>query len=426
MAKLSTMPQTRTIMHIDMNAFFASVEQSANRYIRNLPVAVGNPKYENTALVAVSYEARRRGVRNLSRGVEAKRICPELIIAPFDPLKYYAVNRQIINIFQEYTPNVEVYSIDEAFLDLTELPRSQQGRHPEEIAIEIKERILAEVGPKLTSSVGIAPNKLLAKVASNWQKPDGLTNIHWEERFNYLDSLALGDIWGIGYNSSPKLAALGFKSTSDLRQADDATLSSIVGGYYTRLRLLANGEHYDPVSPNRSSRPHKSMQHAHTLSEASTNSTELKSIIRKMSERLSIRLRKHKQRCEVVFLGLKPTRVTEGYGWNSPTRFYNVCHIPTTQHGLDIYRAAEELFNQFNLEETPIRLVYVGVGSLDSTNQLLLSNLEEPTKHALDGATDKINQKYGAFTLRSADIVYQYAKERELSVDKTNMVFHPE
>ncbi len=419
------MPQNRIIMHIDMNAFFASVEQSANRFIRDLPVAVGNPGYANTALVAVSYEARRRGVRNLSRGVEAKRICPELIIVPFDPLKYYAVNQQIVRIFKEYTPHVEVYSIDEAFLDLTVLPRAQRGRTPQEIAQEIKDRIIAEVGPKLRSSVGIAPNKLMAKVASNWQKPDGLTTINWENRFDYLDKLELSEVWGIGWNSAPKLAALGFKSTADLRQADSATLRNLVGGYYTRLQLIANGEHYDPVSPGRPSRAHKSMQHAHTLSKATTDVTELKSLIRKMSERLSIRLRKHEQRCQVVYLGLKPEKLAAGYGWNAPTRFYDVVHIPTTQHGLDIYRAAVRLFEQFPLD-TPIRLLYVGVGDLDSTQQLLLDSLEEPQKHALDGAADKINNQYGAFTIRSADIVYQYAKERELSVDKTNMVFHPE
>jgi DNA polymerase-4 len=420
-----SIPQNRRILHIDMNAFFASVEQSANPFIRYKPVAVGSPEYANTALVAVSYEARARGVRNLSRGVEAREACPELIIAPFDPLKYYSVNRQIVKILREYTPQVEVYSIDEAFLDLTHPPKKLIGRDISDIAQEIKQRIEAEVGPKLRSSVGIAPNKLLAKVASDWEKPDGLTVINWEERLKYLDALPIGDIWGIGRSVTPKLNNMGIFTTAQLREVDQQTLYRLVGGYYTRLLLLARGEHYDPVSPQRSQRPHKSMQHAHTLSNATRNTTEILSVIRKMAERLARRLRQHQQRAAVVQLGLKPAYQKEGYGWGSPTGYGGVLSIAFSNHGSDIYEAAVEIFQSFDIVDD-IRLIAVGIGDLKHTDQLLLSNFGNPKHEQIDQATDKINNTYGAFTVRTADIVYQYAKEHELSVEKEDMVFHPE
>jgi DNA polymerase-4 len=415
----------RIIFHLDLNAFFASVEQTANPFLRGKPVGVtGNPDYPGSAILAASYAAKRRGVKGIMRVRDAKVVCPEIILVPFDPLKYYAVNQKIMKIFKEYTPQLEIYSIDEAFLDMTDVMHLY-NKTPVELAQEIKDRIRHEVGEPLTSSVGIAPNKLLAKIGSDWKKPDGLTVITWENRFEYLDQIPIQDIWGIGYHAGPKLRALGINSTKQIRELDDATLRSIVGSYYTRLRAIANGEHFDPVDPKRTEKAAKSMQHAHTLSKSTNDPEELKSVIRKMSERLAIRLRRHKQQARVVYLGLRPEKM-QTYGWGSLPRFSGFHALPlSTTHGKDIYDAALEIFNDFDISDTKIRLIAVGVNDLDSTSKLAFDIFMNPKITALDKAVDEVNSIYGSFTVRYGDILHQKAKDSELKVERPNMTFHP-
>jgi len=415
-----------TILHIDMNSFFASVEQTANPFIRNKPVGVVATKnYENAAIVAASYPAKYKGVRSFMRLKEAKEKCPEIIAVPSDFLKYYTVNKQIVNIFREYTPLVEVYSIDEAFLDFAPVMKHLKGRSIEDIAQEIKDRIRAEVGSELTSSVGISANKLLAKVGSNWKKPDGLTVIPYEERFEYMDKLALQDVWGIGFRGGGKLEKIGIKTVKDLRCLDPITLRSIVGSYYTRLVALANGECYDPISPDRTTKLHKSMQHAHTLDKATSDKEELKSVIRKMSERLARRLRKHEQTAKIIYLGLRPEK-QGSYGWGSLPHFsgFTTLCIPT-DHGYTIYKEALKIFNDLEFGSVKIRLVAVGVADLGSEEAMVFDIFSNMNTKRLDKAVDEINDMYGGFTIRPGDIVYQYAKEQELSIDREDMTFHP-
>jgi DNA polymerase-4 len=414
-----------TTLHIDMNAFFASVEQLANPFIRNKPVGVGGVGYDNAALLAISYEAKRAGVPKFARLKEARRICPNLVAVPFDPLKYYAVNRQIIDVFQQFTPLVEVYSIDEAFLNI-EPTLHLYNNDPMAMGAAIKQRILDEVGITITSSVGIAPNKLLAKVASNWVKPNGLTLIEWDQRFEYLDQLPLDKIWGIGGRSAEKLNAFGIKSTKGIRNMPDATLRQLVGSYYTRLKLIANGEYYDQVSPGKASRPHKTMQHAHTLSTPLSDSIALKSYIRKQSERLAKRLRRHQQLASVVYLGLKPEK-QKHYGWGSNTRYSDIIHLELpSDDGAHIYKAACQILDGFMPLSERIRLLAVGVAELSQSNQLIFDMLRDKRAEALNQARDEIDAQFGQFTLRTGDIVYNYAKESRLSIDKQDMVFHPE
>lgn len=414
------------IIHIDLNAFFASCEQLTNPFLRGKPIGVTSAqKYNYAAILASSYEAKQQGVKGIMRVFEAKHVCPELILVPFDPIKYYAINRQVMDLLRKYTPLMEIYSIDEAFLDMTPVLHLYPNKTVAQIAQEIKDEIRAKVGVTLTSSVGIAPNKLLAKIGSDWQKPDGMTIIDWDNRLEFLDKLPLGDIWGIGYHATPKFAKLQITSTKQLRSLSDEALRGIVGSYYTRLRLIANGEYYDPVDPTRNNRPHKSMQHAHTLSVATNNRVELLSVIRKMSERLAIRLRKHNQTARIVYVGLRPEKL-KYYGWNQVARYSGFEKVEfTTSHGKDIYMAAKKAFEQFDLGETKIRLVAVGISHLESTAKLAFDIFTNPKLMQLDKAIDDINSTYGSFTVRTGDIVYQYAKESELKVAREDMTFHP-
>lgn len=407
-----------------MNAFFASVEQLSNPFIRNKPVGVGSAGYENAALLAISYEAKKRGVPKFARLKEAKRLCPDIVAVPFDPVKYYAVNRQIVEVFRSSCPCVEVYSIDECFMDITEVIKDYDS-DPIKFAQILKQRILDEVGITLTSSVGIGPNKLLAKLASNWQKPNGLTWIKWEDRFKYLDDLPIEKLWGIGFRSTAKLNAVGIHTVKQLREIEPMALRDMVGGYYTRLVMLCNGEYYDAVQPARSTKLHKTMQHAHTLSEPTNDRTELLSYIRKQSERLGKRLRRHGQYANLVYLGLKPEK-QGNYGWGSPTRYNGVLPLDhPTDSGTEIFEVAMKILDGFGRLNERVRLLAVGIGDLTVANQLLMDFYTNPKVHSLDLARDEIDAKFGNFTVRTGDILHNHAKESELTVEKEEMVFHP-
>lgn len=410
-----------------MNSFFASVEQQANPYIRNKPVAVvGKPNYAGSAILAASYPAKDLGIGLSTRLGEAKKICPELIAIPIDFIKYYSVNSQIVKILREEAPIVEVYSIDEAFMDVTDICSDLYEAN--KLAIKIKHRINSELGESLTSSVGISHNKLLAKIGSNYKKPDAITVIPWDDRLYFLDRLRLDDIWGIGRRSSNKLNAIGVRNTSMIRTLSDHTLRNLVGSYYTRLKLIANGEYYEQVNPERSTRQAKSMQHAHTLHIATNDKQEILSLLRKLSEKLGRRLRRHEQETSCIQIGIRPAN-QQHYGWGIAPKYFGEEHLyKYTNSGKEIYHAAKAILSKMQLENTLIRLVSVGVTHLQSTSNLKLDLSEYNTnkQKKIDAMTDIINSRYGEFTIKSGDITYQFAKERELSVFRENMAFHPD
>jgi DNA polymerase IV len=412
----------RKILHIDMNSFFASVEQQANPFLRGKAIGVAHSDYPAAAILAASYEAKAYGVKTGTRVGEGKRICPGLIIAPMDTTKYYAVNRQMLKIFKHYTPTIEVYSIDEAFLDVTNTEHLFGGA--EKVALEIKKRLKEEIGECLRSSIGIGPNKFLAKVGSNFKKPDGLTVISWENRFDYIDKVPIPDVWGIGRAISKKLAKVGIGSLRQVREMTDTELRMAASSYYTRLKLLANGEFYEGVRPNSDKKPPKSMQHAHTLSDATTDRDEILSIFRKQSERLGRRLRHKFMKARRVYISMIPSGLGH-YGWGVDVTQGGAKVLDKyTDSGTKIYEAAKEIFKDVKVEQ-PMRLIIIGIGELLTADNLEFEFAEEKDRGNLNKAFDKINDKYGEFTLRSGDILYQYAKEKELSVDREDMTFHP-
>lgn len=414
------------VFHVDMNAYFASVEQAVNPFLQGKPVAVvpGGGEYAGAAILARSYEAKARGVQTFSRLFEARRLCPELIVVSGDHLQYYAINKRLAEIMESYTPSMEIYSIDEFFLDLSSYFRLHKRSYLE-VANEIKQRIASEIHPVLKCSIGVGPNKLLAKVGSDYQKPDGLTIISWEQRHQFLDSMKLADIWGIGRNCVPKLDILGIKNTADLREVDAEVLEKVVGSYCIRLKRIANGEYYEFVDPGRNRRPQKTMQHAHTLKKATADIGEIRTLIRKMAERLAVRLRRHGQVTDVVSFGIRPSR-QKNYGWGYLPSLFGKSRLPyLTNNGYEIYKGGLEVLESLEMKGIEARLIVVGVENLQQAEQL---SLLQPLADALplvDAAMDKINQKYGEFTLRSADILNQKAKESKYSVERLPMTFHP-
>jgi len=241
---------TRRIAHIDMDAFYASVEQRDRPELRGRPVAVGGSPESRGVVASASYEARRHGIRSAMPMSRAVRLCPDLVIVFPDLMKYRSVSGQVMGILREVTPLVEPLSLDEAYLDVTE------NAWAEPLGVNVAKRVKAAIreATGLTSSAGVAPNKFLAKIASGWRKPDGLTVVAPERVESFLQQLSVDALWGVGPVTAQRLRARGIERVVDLRTADPEALRNAVGSAAEWLRRLAVGDDDRPVEPNRPSK----------------------------------------------------------------------------------------------------------------------------------------------------------------------------
>jgi DNA polymerase-4 len=241
------MPDIRRILHIDMDAFYASVEQRDDPSLKGKPVAVGGSPTGRGVVAAASYEARAFGVYSAMSMARAVRLCPSLVIVRPDFQKYRAASNAVFSIFREVTPLVEGLSLDEAYLDVTE------NAWGEPLATHVAKRVKARIleTTRLTASAGVAPNKFLAKVASGWKKPDGLTVISPERVEPFLQQLPVDALWGVGPVTAKKLRARGIEKLVDVRTTDERLLREAVGSMADWLRQLANGIDDRPVTPHR-------------------------------------------------------------------------------------------------------------------------------------------------------------------------------
>jgi DNA polymerase IV len=286
----------RKIIHIDMDAFYASVEQRDDPGLRGKPVVVawlGN----RSVVCAASYEARAFGVRSAMPAVRAQRLCPGAIFIPPDFVRYKAVSRSTREIFQRHTDLIEPLSLDEAYLDVTEnkadLPTATR------VARAIREQIREEL--HLTASAGVAPNKFLAKIASDWRKPDGLFVIQPEELETFLTPLPVGRIPGVGKVTEKRLEEVGIKTVGDLRSVELTVLEGRFGRYGSRLYELARGIDHSPVVPDR---PTKSISAEDTF-EKDVPLLETEPMIRRLAERVWNASRKETRIARTVVLKLK-------------------------------------------------------------------------------------------------------------------------
>ena len=286
----------RKIIHIDMDAFYASVEQRDDPSLRGKPVVVawrGN----RSVVCAASYEARAFGVRSAMPALRAERLCPEAVFIPPDFTRYRAVSRSTREIFQRHTDLIEPLSLDEAYLDVTEnktgLPTATR------VARTIREQIREEL--HLTASAGIAPNKFLAKIASDWRKPDGLFVIQPEEVEAFLTPLPVGRIPGVGKVTERRLQDLGVSTVGELRVMELPLLEARFGRYGSRLYGLARGIDNNPVVPDR---PTKSISAEDTF-EKDVPLEETEPMIRRLAEKVWAASRKESRTARTVVLKLK-------------------------------------------------------------------------------------------------------------------------
>ena len=242
-----SIPCMRRILHIDMDAFYASVEQRDNPTLRRKPLAVGGQPARRGVVAAASYEARAFGVHSAMSMAKAVRLCPSLVVVPPDFARYKAASNAVFAIFREVTPLVEPLSLDEAYLDVTENAWGETLATL--VARRLKDRIRAQTG--LTASAGVAPNKFLAKIASGWKKPDGLTVIGPDRVEPFLQQLPVDALSGVGPVTARKLRARGIERLVDVRAVELQTLRDTVGSLAEWLRQLANGIDDRPVVSNR-------------------------------------------------------------------------------------------------------------------------------------------------------------------------------
>ncbi len=286
----------RKIVHIDMDAFYASVEQRDDPRLRGKPVVVAW-KGNRSVVCAASYEARRYGIRSAMAAVHAERLCPEAIFIPPDFVRYRAVSQNTREIFRRHTDLIEPLSLDEAYLDVTEnktgLPTATR------VAKTIREQIREEL--HLTASAGVAPNKFLAKIASDWRKPDGLFVIQPEDLDTFLPPLPIGRIPGVGKVTEKRLATLGIKTVGDLRSLELNILEDHFGRYGQRLYELTRGIDESEVV---SDRPTKSISAEDTF-ETDVPLSETQAIILRLAEKVWAASRKEARIARTVVLKLK-------------------------------------------------------------------------------------------------------------------------
>src|SRR5438034_6125268 len=291
----------RKIVHIDMDAFYASVEQRDDPQLRGKPVIVAW-KSNRSVVCAASYEARRFGVRSAMPTVRAERLCADAVFVPPDFTRYRTVSRLAREIFKQHTDLVEPLSLDEAYLDVTEnktgLPTATR------VASAIREQIRQELS--LTASAGVAPNKFLAKLASDWRKPDGLFVIQPEDVDTFLLPLPVGRLPGVGKVTEEKLAKLHVQTIRDLRSLDLSVLEDHFGRYGVRLYELARGKDESQVIPDR---PTQSISVEDTL-EHDVPLAEVEPMIRRLAEKLWSASRKESRIACTVVLKLKTSEFT--------------------------------------------------------------------------------------------------------------------
>ena len=335
----------RRIIHVDMDAFYASVEQRDRPELRGQPLAVGGSPEGRGVVAAASYEARSYGVHSAMAMAKAVRLCPTLVIVRPDFQRYKTASNAVFSIFREVTPLVEPLSLDEAYLDVTE--NAWQEPLAMNVAKRLKERIRSETG--LTASAGVAPNKFLAKIASGWKKPDGLTVIAPDRVEAFLQQLPVDALWGVGPVTAGKLRARGIERLVDVRAVDPNELREAVGSLAEWLKQLADGIDDRPVVPNRKS---KSSGTENTYAEDLADLDIIREEIAEMADRAVAWLEKR---------DLLARTVTVKVRYDDFTTITRSHSAPPTREPHAILARALQLLERTEAGTRPVRLLGVSV-----------------------------------------------------------------
>ena len=377
----------RTILHVDMDAFFAAIEQREHPEYRGKPVIVGGLSSRGVVSTA-SYEARQSGVHSAMPMETARRRCPDGIFVQGSYALYAAVSAEIFAIFRRYSPLVEPLSIDEAFLDVTGMELLTPS--PRDYAEKLKTEILQKTA--LVASVGIAPNKFLAKLASDLEKPDGLVEIRAEEAAALLAPLSVRRLWGVGKRTEEKLAALGLKTIGDMQRADEKRLARAVGIRAAHaLKELSFGRDDRSVEPDREA---KSIGKEVTFERDLESPEEAERALLALAEKVGWRLRLAGVRARTIQLKLRRADFTTFT--RSRTLF------EATAHDEPIFQTVRDLFRELGVKRG-IRLL--GVTGENFEPSAMPSLFRDEKKERLYGAIDALKKRFGENIITKAPLI---------------------
>jgi len=389
---------TKTFLHVDMDAFFAAVEQRDHPELRGKPVVVGAPPDRRGVVAAASYEARQYGIHSAMPSRTAYQKCPHAIFVSHNMGRYKEVSRQIMRIFESYTPLVQPLSIDEAFLDVTGAQRLFGDG--ETIAARIRTDIRSQTA--LTASVGVAPNMFLAKIASDMNKPDGLTIVPRDQAAieRFLAPLPIGRLWGVGKVTQKALLSLGLTTIGKLQVCEPALLERAVGaraaGIFRRLSRGIDDRGIELESEE------KSISNETTFKEDVLDRAQLEGTYLQLIDKVGRRLRK-----AGLFAGTAHLKLR----WSDFSTITRQTRLPLPScDDITLREAGLHLLHE-NLRNRPVRLIGYGVGALSDSDappirQLDLFGLEPPDttrrdrRNRLSQAADAIREKYGDRSLR--------------------------
>lgn len=394
---------TRAIIHVDMDAFYAAVEQRDHPAYKGRPVIVGaDPKRGKGrgVVAACSYEARAFGIRSAMPISRAYHLCPHAIFLPVRMDHYEEVSEEILRIFRRYTDLVEPLSIDEAFLDVTGSTRL--FGEPTRIARRIKAEIWRE--ERLTASVGVAPNKFVAKIASDFKKPDGLVVVRPEEVAAFLADLSVAYLWGVGKKTAASLQALGITTIGELARWPEDALSKRLGALGEELHGLSRGIDDRPVIPEA---PAKSMGAETTFAIDLEDPHQIRQHLLRLAERVSARLRREGSAGATITLKLRFadfTTLTRSCTLREP--------ITLTE---EIYSRALALFQKILLRGRKVRLVGIAVSKLTAKTSPIQIPLfpSDPRKERAAEAVDEIRRRFGEGRVVRASLLSPRSRRRK-------------
>lgn len=393
----------RIIMHIDMNSYFASVEQQANPFLRGKPIGVTGKRESRSVVAAASIEAKRMGVKTAMSNWEARKIIPNLVLISGDSSKYSHITNTFIGIFREFTDQVEQFSVDEAFLDVTDQAHDYMAATL--MAKMIKARIIEECGIRVTCSVGIGPNKLIAKLASEIEKPDGLIVVKPKDVPKLLDSVELGDFCGIGRRIEQRLHMLGVYTVDQLRNYPLDKLVTEFKSYGFWLHEAAHGRDDSPLDVRRagSDKP-KSMGHSYTLPSDIWDPLEMKRNLLGLADKVGWRLRR-----EGFFAHQITAYVRYGdfTGNGSVKRFSE-----PTNDGLRLFQIAWSMIDKFRDPNKPVRLIGLTAGRLSKGPEQIHLFPKDRKMQKVVSVLDKIQTRYGNRSWTRASLLKVEFKER--------------
>ena len=386
--------KARAIIHLDMDAFYPSVEALDNPALKGKPVIVGGSR-ERGVVSSASYEARKFGVHSAQPMATAMRLCPQGIFLPVRMRRYKEVSRQVFEIFYRFTPLVEPLSIDEAFLDVTGSLRL--FGQPESIAEKIKRCVLEETG--LTVSAGVAPNKFVAKIASDMDKPDGLTIVPSDRVREFLDPLPIEKMWGVGKATREALMRLKVRTFKDLRQMPVKVLEKKFGKYGLKMHQLSMGIDEREVVADHEV---KSISHEETFSQDIQDIDAGKKEILRLSNKVAHRARKMQAAGRTITLKVKYSdfrQITRAETLSSPT-----------DDGFEIYSTACRLLRKTAVGMRPVRLLGISLSQLSfhgAESQFSLFERDEQFKKrkSLNMALDSLYEKHGENSVRPGTLL---------------------